>query len=156
MSDAANKETFKPDETHHRRGDFPVVNFGVTFGLGGQNPTNLNVGGHERAAAELLRNPHVNRIATFARGEPSLLVLALKMTNSLQSHSILCPLVSSHISLVQEPPRQTLGEITPSASEFQEKYLHGGRIQRWTPGLDAPPSRLQKSPLRHVRHSSVG
>lgn len=69
MSDAASLEKFKPDEKNHRRGDFPVLNLGVTFPLGGRSPTNLNAGGHERAAAELLQNPHVSRMATFASGE---------------------------------------------------------------------------------------
>ena len=54
MSDAASQEIFKPDEKNHRRGDFPVLNLGVTFPLGGRSPTNLNAGGHERAAAELV------------------------------------------------------------------------------------------------------
>ena len=69
MSDVASMETFKPDEKHHRRGDFPALNLGVTFGLGSQTPTNLNAGSHERAATELLQNSHVNRMATFASGE---------------------------------------------------------------------------------------
>ncbi|EDR15305.1 uncharacterized protein LACBIDRAFT_321006 [Laccaria bicolor S238N-H82] len=78
MSDVAGKGTFKPDEKHHQRGDFPVLNLGVTFGPGSQTPANLNAGSHDCAAAELLQNPHVICMATFASGERGLIVLLSK------------------------------------------------------------------------------
>jgi hypothetical protein len=63
---------FKQSELQHDRGHFPVINVGVTHGNGTTMPINLNNQGHSSTAKSLLGNPDIQRLASFADGEPSL------------------------------------------------------------------------------------
>ncbi|KAG6851995.1 hypothetical protein C0991_004349, partial [Blastosporella zonata] len=57
---------FSNAQLHHKRGDFPAVNIGVTMGLGATYPTNLQTGKHNDMLQRLLANPNIQRLANFA------------------------------------------------------------------------------------------
>jgi hypothetical protein len=63
---------FKPSELQHLRGHFPVVRVGVTHGNGTKFPVNLDSQGHTAAAQWLLNDRSIQRLASFASGEPIL------------------------------------------------------------------------------------
>ncbi|KAJ2936881.1 hypothetical protein H1R20_g216, partial [Candolleomyces eurysporus] len=58
-------ETFHKAESDHRRGDFPAVNYGITYGPGSFEPVLLQCR-HNDMMARILLNEHVIRLATFA------------------------------------------------------------------------------------------
>ncbi|KAH6884700.1 hypothetical protein BKA70DRAFT_1445725 [Coprinopsis sp. MPI-PUGE-AT-0042] len=68
LRDWSCKGTFTVDELQHRRGAFPAVNISTSYGQGSKRPGNLK-NRDEAMARDLLRNPHVQRIAAFASGE---------------------------------------------------------------------------------------
>ncbi|KAG6905636.1 hypothetical protein DXG01_001482 [Tephrocybe rancida] len=57
---------FSHDKMHHKRGDFPAVNIGVTMGLGATYPMNLRTGPHADMMDHLLANKYVVRMADCA------------------------------------------------------------------------------------------
>lgn len=61
---------FDDHETQHRRGNFPVLNVGVTHGTGTQAPVYLNNQRHAEMAERLLADTNVKRLAAFASGKP--------------------------------------------------------------------------------------
>ncbi|KAG6830764.1 hypothetical protein H0H92_014845 [Tricholoma furcatifolium] len=66
MMEAAAQEDFKETDIHHKRGKFPVVNVGVTMGLGATYPTNLATGRHTEMMDNLLSHPAIIQMANFA------------------------------------------------------------------------------------------
>lgn len=59
---------FKPEERHHRRGNFPAVNVGITYGKGTKSPVNLRHDRHSEMLKRLCSNSDIKRLATFASG----------------------------------------------------------------------------------------
>ena len=68
MDDARKSASFKDKELSHKRGEFPAVNVGVSFGHGPQKPHNLDVGDHGEMLDSLLQNESVIRMANFGSG----------------------------------------------------------------------------------------
>ncbi|KAG6825349.1 hypothetical protein H0H92_004011 [Tricholoma furcatifolium] len=66
MMEAAAQEGFKQADIQHKRGEFPVVNVGVTMGLGATYPTNLATGRHKAMMDNLLSHPAIIQMANFA------------------------------------------------------------------------------------------
>ncbi|KAG6809398.1 hypothetical protein H0H92_000408 [Tricholoma furcatifolium] len=66
MIEAAAKADFKQGDIRHKRGDFPVINVGVTMGLGATYPTNLATGRHKEMMDNLLSHPAIIQLANFA------------------------------------------------------------------------------------------
>ncbi|TFK16345.1 hypothetical protein FA15DRAFT_607535 [Coprinopsis marcescibilis] len=66
MDKARGGALFKEVELSHKRGEFPAVNVGVSFGHGPQQPHNLDVGKHGDMLDSLLQNEGVVRLANFA------------------------------------------------------------------------------------------
>ncbi|KAF8059499.1 hypothetical protein FPV67DRAFT_1424580 [Lyophyllum atratum] len=56
---------FTTQERDHRRGKFPAVNVGVTYGKGTTQPVNLKRGAHDEMLGRLLSNKDIARIAAF-------------------------------------------------------------------------------------------
>jgi hypothetical protein len=65
LQEQASLGKFTNDELHHKRGAFPAVNAGTSYGQGSTRPGNLR-GGDPRLVALLLANIHIQRVATFA------------------------------------------------------------------------------------------
>ncbi|KAG6848527.1 hypothetical protein H0H93_016282 [Arthromyces matolae] len=70
MDDEGRQANFQQSELHHKRGDYPAVNVGVTMGLGATYPTNLSSDDHAEMMSRLVKNQHIIRMAHFADGEP--------------------------------------------------------------------------------------
>jgi hypothetical protein len=64
------RTTFQPQQSSHRRGEFPVLNFGVQHGLGPMAPYRLAMPlKHQEAMVEeLLNDPDIQRLAAFDSG----------------------------------------------------------------------------------------
>ncbi|PPR06239.1 hypothetical protein CVT24_000895, partial [Panaeolus cyanescens] len=56
---------FESKETHHRRGDFTAVTYGVSYGQGSQLPHWLRCP-HDELMRKAFSNEHIKRLATFA------------------------------------------------------------------------------------------
>ncbi|KAH6894810.1 hypothetical protein BKA70DRAFT_1117427 [Coprinopsis sp. MPI-PUGE-AT-0042] len=56
---------FTNEELHHKRGTFPAVNIGISYGQGSVKPGNLR-NKDPRMVAALLANVHIQRVAVFA------------------------------------------------------------------------------------------
>ncbi|KAG6826235.1 hypothetical protein H0H92_000619 [Tricholoma furcatifolium] len=65
IAQEAGKERFNDNETHHKRGDFPAVNVGVTMGPGSHRPSNVQSGAHSAMLRRLLANRDIIRLANF-------------------------------------------------------------------------------------------
>jgi hypothetical protein len=59
---------FRPKDKAHRRGDYPVLNVGVTSGLGASTPLTADNKEHTATAQRLLANEYIQRLAIFASG----------------------------------------------------------------------------------------
>jgi len=59
---------FKPIHLHHKRGDFPAVNIGVTHGIGTTGPMNHQNGQLNATLSNLLKDPNLERISSFQDG----------------------------------------------------------------------------------------
>lgn len=57
---------FSTKEQLHRRGSYPALNVGVTYGKGTPVPFYINGGKHEPMLQRLLSDAHVKRMACFA------------------------------------------------------------------------------------------
>lgn len=66
---AGQTEVFKEEEVSHRRGQFPALNVGVSYGHGPDRPHNLKMYKHEKTLRSLLQNPGIVRMANFASSE---------------------------------------------------------------------------------------
>lgn len=65
MSQEGVKNKFSDVESHHRRGDFPAINVGVTPGQGSKSPHNLGLKGHEEMLGRLLSNKDFQYLADW-------------------------------------------------------------------------------------------
>lgn len=65
---------FGSDVPKHRRGAFPALNTGVSYGEGQQQPAFLNTGKHAPMLKRLVDNKDFKRLATFASGRPSVTI----------------------------------------------------------------------------------
>ncbi|KAJ2914179.1 hypothetical protein MD484_g6247, partial [Candolleomyces efflorescens] len=65
MQHTEQTEIFSHKEIHHPRGNYKVINTGITRGPGSNAPCNLNNGPHSNAVQVLLSNPHLCRLATY-------------------------------------------------------------------------------------------
>ncbi|KAG6824927.1 hypothetical protein H0H92_005376 [Tricholoma furcatifolium] len=66
MAEEGQRVNFLESELHHKRGNYPAVNVGVTMGLGATYPTNLSTGSHSQMMNRLLANRDIIRMANFA------------------------------------------------------------------------------------------
>lgn len=73
---------FRPDTTSHRRGDFPVLNVGVTHGMGTGRPVYLDNGPYIAVVDRLLAGQSIQRLAVFASGRPPHPLAAYSFLNS--------------------------------------------------------------------------
>jgi hypothetical protein len=75
MARARDMCSFQPKNMAHRRGGFPTLSTGPSYGGGQRVPGNLvNTGINEEAVKMLLADPDISRIAGFASSkfsEPS-------------------------------------------------------------------------------------
>lgn len=62
---------FGPNGTKHRRGAFPVLNVGVSYGKGQQEPAYLQTGAYTPMLNRLVEDKSFERLAAFASGEYS-------------------------------------------------------------------------------------
>lgn len=71
MQDACSSNNFSEEQSNHRRGQYPAVSVGISFGGGQQLPGNLVITSlaHKAMVARLLSNTAIIRLATFASGE---------------------------------------------------------------------------------------
>jgi hypothetical protein len=63
------QERFSPKERSHKRGSYPAIHIGTTYGYGLSTPLTLANKGHEALAQRLLGDKNIARLATFASGE---------------------------------------------------------------------------------------
>lgn len=68
MEDAGGQLVMEALEIHHRRGSFPAINVGISYGQGPKRPHNLDNGPHSELMQALLKNEHIRRLAIFASG----------------------------------------------------------------------------------------
>lgn len=64
------KADFSVSEAHHRRGNFPALATGVSYGQGQTMPTNLVHETHASLLSRLVGNDAMQRMASFADGGP--------------------------------------------------------------------------------------
>ncbi|KAJ2922079.1 hypothetical protein H1R20_g15014, partial [Candolleomyces eurysporus] len=62
-------EVFYKNECDHRRGQFPAVNYGISYGQGSKKPYLLNCK-HQELMSQILGNEYIIRLATFASFRP--------------------------------------------------------------------------------------
>lgn len=60
--------SFSQQNLSHRRGDYPVLNVGVTHGMGTLRPTYLDLDRNTELVEGVLANSDVQRIASFGSG----------------------------------------------------------------------------------------
>ncbi|RXW16257.1 hypothetical protein EST38_g9598 [Candolleomyces aberdarensis] len=65
LEDCRTVEVFYKNECDHRRGQFPAVNYGVSYGQGSKKPYLLNCK-HQELMTQMLSNDYIIRLATFA------------------------------------------------------------------------------------------
>lgn len=61
--------SFSPQNLSHRRGDYPVINVGVTHGMGTLRPTYLDLKGNTEVVERVLGSTAFQRIASYGSGE---------------------------------------------------------------------------------------
>ncbi|KAJ3553740.1 hypothetical protein NP233_g12576 [Leucocoprinus birnbaumii] len=65
MTSAVSSVVFDDKDKHHVRGDYPVLNVGLTPGQGSTHPINVDLGKYERVVEELLKNDFIQAIARY-------------------------------------------------------------------------------------------
>ncbi|KAF5367628.1 hypothetical protein D9615_010589 [Tricholomella constricta] len=65
MACEAQATTFHQRDANHRRGDFPALNVGVTYGKGTIKPVTINNHGYSEMVSRLLSNKDLQRLAAF-------------------------------------------------------------------------------------------
>jgi hypothetical protein len=58
--------TFSPEEKDHRRGLYPAVSIGVSYGNGQTELAFLSRHNHDKILSRLTNDPSIQRLATFA------------------------------------------------------------------------------------------
>ena len=69
IRDAGNATTFNEKVTTHRRGDFPAINTGVSYGKGQKEPRSLRTDPYTEMIEGLLESRDIQRLANFGSGE---------------------------------------------------------------------------------------
>lgn len=64
-----NTAGFGPGGVKHRRGLFPALNVGISYGKGQQQPAPLKTGRHAPMLGRLIEDKNFERLATFASGK---------------------------------------------------------------------------------------
>lgn len=59
----SDSDTFSPGELHHKRGDFPAVNFGWTLPNGFKHPINLDDSRHKEKISRIRQSPGFVKIS---------------------------------------------------------------------------------------------
>lgn len=63
---------FTSAEKKHRRGHFPALATGISYGKGQKRPTRLDAGVHSAMLRRLVGNQSIERLATYASGKDHL------------------------------------------------------------------------------------
>lgn len=71
--------SFTPQNLSHRRGEYPVINVGVTHGMGTLRPTYLDVRPNAEVVERVLANSDVQRIASYGSGAFLLCIVYLSL-----------------------------------------------------------------------------
>jgi hypothetical protein len=72
---AGQVEAFKHAECIHRRGQFPALPFGISYGNGQTSPARLGTGGHSELVEMLLGDRCLKRVASYADGALGVLAI---------------------------------------------------------------------------------
>lgn len=62
---AGESEAFKPKERIHRRGQFPALPFGISYGNGQAAPARLSTGGHGELVEMMRGDRDLERIVSY-------------------------------------------------------------------------------------------
>lgn len=73
MYEESSRAGFSASEAHHRRGDFPALATGISYGQGQKVPTNLVNHRHALLLSRLVGHEAIQRMAMFADGELSII-----------------------------------------------------------------------------------
>ncbi|RXW18566.1 hypothetical protein EST38_g7287 [Candolleomyces aberdarensis] len=65
LEECRSVEVFYKNECDHRRGQYPAVNYGVSYGQGSKRPYLLNCK-HQELMRRILKNEYIIRLATFS------------------------------------------------------------------------------------------
>lgn len=79
--------SFSASEKKHRRGRFPAVNVGVTYGNGATEAINLKNSNHDAMVQRLCADKDIQRMATFASGRQFIQPHGHGLTKDCQLHS---------------------------------------------------------------------
>ena|SRR5580704_9926511 len=69
LAEEATKANFATKECNHKRGCFPAVSVGLSYGQGQLKPALLDTGKNTAMMERLLQNTSIQRIATFGSGK---------------------------------------------------------------------------------------
>jgi len=69
LAEESSKANFVTKECNHKRGCFPAVSVGLSYGQGQLKPALLNTGKNTEMVERLIQNSNIQRIATFGSGE---------------------------------------------------------------------------------------
>lgn len=111
IQDTGTGVKFNAKSTTHRRGGFPALNVGVSYGKGQKQPESLKTDPYSDILLGLLENPAISRLASFASGtsqspsQPSRMLISVQLRFSSGS------------------PRYM--HITPNASRSSTNACHG-------------------------------
>lgn len=112
---------FKPEERHHRRGNFPALNVGITYGKGTKSPVNLRHDRHGEMLKRLCASSDIKRLATFASGK-LFAAFSLLMPLSSQKHHLPPGLPAS--TPITKTTWTNFGTASPTSTEtFQRVYF---------------------------------
>lgn len=78
---AGESEVFKTKERVHRRGLFPALPFGISYGNGQTVPARLSTEGHSKLVKTLRGDKNLERIASYADGKFGTAAIAHSCTN---------------------------------------------------------------------------
>lgn len=150
---------FTEDECSHRRADdSAALNVGIYYGGGAQAPGNLNNGKHAEVLEELVADPDISRLASFADGKlhsfyypspPSDLTAPLPFLSSLQA------LVSRSIRQCPRRRQQDMQQRQEHQEELGRQRIPHRRFQLWTSGLLQATQRFRECASDPLRHSSM-
>ncbi|KAF7441210.1 hypothetical protein PC9H_001559 [Pleurotus ostreatus] len=77
IENTRSKCTFQPNQLNHRRGRFPALAVGISYGFGQPRPMRLQNAPNTKVLNELMQNPDVKRVAGFQSHQLRLLAPAL-------------------------------------------------------------------------------
>ena len=154
MEKAQQSTLFQEGEVSHKRGEYPALNVGVSFGHGPQKPHNLDTGEHSSMLDGLLQSRDVVRLANFASGRHPFLVRYpwpdVWLSSGFQT------VVAQALSAVSFQGGVVVSTHAPPETKLQKKRLCIRSLQFWTPGLHQPTSGLHEPTIRVVCNPGVG